>query len=514
MTNPSTAVTPVTNWRRELAEAARVLMWPTLTLVAVLIPGVNWIMVRRSEASDLIQRILFYAVGIGLGLSAAWFVVRLIDACVWRFLERRVKSKMPRLLKDVVAASVFIFAITLIIGMVFKQSVTGLWATSGIISLVVGFALKSMIADVFCGIALNFDQPFKLGQWVKLHPRGMPTMEGAVLEVNWRSTRLRSMGNNLLIVPNSEISTMIVTNYSEPQDKCRFDVPFCLDFQVPPERAIRILMAGARAAAGILETPAPSVNASKVSGRGVEYVVRFWIKPAEMNPEVAYHNVITGILRHLNQAGVTPAYDKQDIFYSEMPTRHLDRRHDRAQLLRRIELFGMLEESELELLSNAIQERRYVVGSAVVRQGEAGSSMFVLVEGLLDVRSDLESGRRDVRLKYLEPGEFFGEMSLLTGEPRTATVTVLTEAIVYEIGKAELNILLSERPEIAVTISRVVAQRRQVLRVMGDLTPEEKAEEERGVADQILRKMRGIFGSLRQSLGMTTRAGEKRDEAA
>jgi len=246
----------------------------------------------------------------------------------------------------------------------------------------------------------------------------------------------------------------------------------------------------------------------------VEYVVRFWIKPAETNPEVAYHHVITGILRHLNQAGVTPAYDKQDIFYSEMPTRHLDGRHDRAQLVRRIELFGMLEENELELLSQSIKERRFAAGSSVVQQGEPGSSMFVLVEGLLDVRSDLDSGRRDVRLKYLEPGEFFGEMSLLTGEPRTATVKALTEVIVYEIGKAELNILLAERPEIAVTIAKVVAQRRQALRTLGDLSSEEKAEEERGMADQILRKMRGIFGSLRQSLGMTTRSEEKRDEAA
>lgn len=493
---------PLSSARGELTQILRVLLWPTLTLIAVLIPGVGWISDRKSEASDLTHRIAFYAVGVGLGLSSAWFVVRVIDVCLWRMLERRAASKIPRLLKDVVAAAVFIFAITLIVGMVFKQSITGLWATSGIISLVLGFALKSLIADVFCGIALNFDQPFKMGQWVKLHPKGLPTVEGSVLEINWRSTRLRSMGNNLLIIPNSEISSMIVTNYSEPQDRCRFDVPLCLDFQVPTERAIRILLAGAKAAPGVLETPMPAVNAVKVNGRGVDYMIRFWIKPAETNPEIACHNVITGILRHLNQAGITPACEKQDVFHAPMPARHLDRRHDKAALLQRIDLFAMLLPGELALLSVAATERTFPIGSPVVRQGDSGDSMFVVVEGLLEVRSDLDSSRRDVRLKFLEPGEFFGEMSLLTGEARTATVSPLTEVVVYEIGNAAMNSLLASRPDVAIAISRSAAQRRQVLNSRETLTPEQQAEQQQGLANQILNRMRGVFTGLRQSLGI------------
>lgn len=498
------ALTP-TSLIDEIVHVLKKLIWPTLTLALILVPGWRWLGERQAEAKDITQRILGYLVGVGLGLSIAWLMVRLIEVVVWRLLELRLRAHVPRLLKDIVAATIFVIAGFMILGLVFKQSVTGIWATSGIVSLVVGFALRNMIADVFCGIALNVDQPFKIGQWIKIHPRGMPPIEGAVLEISWRSTRMRTMGHNLVVVPNSEISTMVVTNYSEPQDKCRFDIPFCLDFEVPPERAVRVLLAGCKAASGVLETPSPTVNASKVSGRGVEYMVRFWMKPAEMNPEVVYHTVITNILRHLHQAGISLAYEKHDIFYAEMPPRQLDRLNDRAALVKRIEIFSTLQQDETERLANRIKERRFRSSAAIVNQGDPGDSMFVLVEGLLEVRSILENGKKQVRVKTLEPGEFFGEMSLLTGEPRAATVAALTDTVVYEIGKEDLELLLASRPEIAVNISQIVAQRRQDLAALEKLSPEEKAVAQQSFAEQILDKMKSVFSSLRHSLGLRQR---------
>ncbi len=489
----------------ELGHVLQKLSWPTITLCIILVPGWSWLFERKAKALDVTQRILFYVIGIALGLSIAWLVVRLIEVFVWRLLELRMRAKIPRLLKDIVAATVFIVAGFSILALVFNQSVTGLWATSGIVSLVVGFALKNMIADVFCGIALNVDQPFKIGQWIKIHPRAMQAFEGAVIEVSWRSTRLRTMNNNYLVIPNSEISAMLITNYSEPEDKCRFDIPFSLDFDVPPERALRVLQAGAKAAWGVLEVPSPTVNACKVSGRGVEYQVRFWSKPAERNPEVVYHSVITTILKHLHQAGISLAYDKQDIYYAEMPPRQLDRVSDRSALVKRIEIFSTLEQEDINRLAGRMTERMFRTSTAIVTQGAPGDSMFVLVEGLLEVRSDVEGGKKQIKVKTIEPGEFFGEMSLLTGEPRSATVVAVTDAVVYEIGKEDLELVLTHKPEIAVNISQIVAQRRQGLAALDKLSAEEKIVAQQGFAEQILNKMKSVFGSLRDSLGLRHR---------
>jgi CRP-like cAMP-binding protein len=229
------------------------------------------------------------------------------------------------------------------------------------------------------------------------------------------------------------------------------------------------------------------------------------MKPAEMNPEVVYHTVITNVLRHLHQAGISLAYEKHDIFYAEMPPRQLDRMNDRAALVQRIEIFSGLQQEETARLAARIKERRFGSGSAIVNQGDPGDSMFVLVEGLLEVRSDLENGRKQVRVKSLEPGEFFGEMSLLTGEPRAATVAALTDTVVYEIGKEDLESLLAHRPEIAVNISQIVAQRRHDLAALEKLTPEEKAVAQHSFAEQILDKMKSVFSSLRHGLGLRPR---------
>ncbi len=488
------------------------LLWPMVTLIVILVLGLPYLIERTADAKKGSELILSGLVWIGFLVTLAWFTVRLIEVVVWRLLERRLQTNIPRLLKDIVAATVFLIAGILIISVVFKQSIAGIWATSGVVSLVVGFALKNMIADVFCGIALNVDRPFKIGQWIRLHPRGTEAVEGLVLEISWRSTRMRTMSNTLLVVPNSEISSMLLTNYSEPETKCRFDVTVCLDFEVPTERALRVLLAGVKGAASPLEVPVPVIAANKVNDRGVEYVVRYWIKPAEVNPEVARHQVITSILNHLHQAGISLAYQKHDMFFAQMPSRQLDRRIDRSALLKRVEIFSALTTEEMSTLAGHMKERRFRMAEAIVSQGEDGDSMYILVEGLLEVRSNVDNGQRQIKVHVIQPGEFFGEMSLLTGEPRSATVVGSTDAIVYEIGKEDLNLLLQSRPEIAVLMSQIIAERRCELREKGKITPQERVVLHQSVADQILDKMKTVFSTLRDTLSFRSRSAPSHTE--
>lgn len=475
------------------------LLWPLILVVAVSILGWSWLDFDEwTQAAPTLESKVIRSI---FGLSLAWMGVRLIDVFLWRFLELRIGTSIPRLLKDSVAAVVFFIAVILIVSVVFQKAVTGIWATSGVLGVVLGFALQSMIADVFCGIAINVDQPFKIGQWIQIHPRGVESMIGCVTEISWRCTRLRSKENTVIVVPNSQISMMILKNLSEPIRNTRFQLEFCLDFGVPTERALRILLAGVTAAEGILSDPRPKARVTRVSERGAVYRVRYWLDPAETSPSKGRNAVTTSILRHLHQAGVTLAYEKHDVFYAEMPSRQLDRLSDRASIVQRIEIFSSLDSAEMDRLANKIHEREFNYGTAIVNQGDAGDSMYVLVEGLLDVRADLDNGQKQVKVKSIEPGEFFGEMSLLTGEPRTATVVAVTGAIVYEIRKEDLEGLLENRPEIAVQISQIVAARRQDLKTIGDLSPEDKVESQQTFADQILDKMKNVFSSLRGGMG-------------
>ena len=471
-------------------------------LLVLLVP---WYMYNQEIVLDQTQQfatqtiaVLKYGFGITIWLALAWFVIRLVDVFFWEgFLAAKLGTRVPRLLKDVFAVLVFFIAVTGIVATVFDQNVTEILALTGALGFVVGLALQSMISDVFQGIALNIDRPFRIGDWVRVHQRGIPPIIGCVQEVNWRSTRLKMTDNTLIVIPNHRIATLMLQNLSLPSERSRFELIFCLDFAVPHERALRILRAGALAAKGPLPNPPPKVRVNGVNNFGVEYKVRYWLLPKEMSPNKGRNAISSSILSHLHQAGLTLAYQKQDIFYAEMPPRHLSFKTDKKSLLSRIELFKDLDESELATLSDSVAQLSFNADDTIVKRGGNGTSMYILVEGLLNVFAPVSADGSEIKVAQITPGLFFGEMSLLTGEERSATVTCQTDAEVYEVTKENVEALLQKRPELAELLSRTVAERKMRNEQVGaDLNNQEKEEQTQSLADQLLGKMKNFFKFL------------------
>ena len=473
------------------------LRWPLLLLLLLLAPTLLWpdLTARLGDTLDSTARVARNGLSAAIWMAGAWLLVRLIDVVVWDgMVAPRLGGKVPGLLKDAVGVSVFALATTGVMALVFDLDVTGFWATSGVVGLVVGFAIQSMIADVFSGIALNVDRPFHIGDWIRLSNRAREIIIGEVVETNWRSTRIRCVDGTTVIVPNGWISRDIVTNLTRPVAESRFEMRFCLDFDVPVERALRILEAGVRSAGGVLKTPAPKVRVIGPTRTGVDYEIRYWLLCSEVSPSKGRHAVASAVLDQLHRAGLTLAYDKHDVYTAEMPTRQLDTRSNRQQIVARVELFADLIESELTTLSQSVREVRMPRGADVVRAGEQGDSMYILVEGLLDVLVDSDGA--EVLVGHIRAGEFFGEMSLLTGEPRSATVRASTEIVAFEVRKTDLEPLLIARTALAHTITEKVAERRlRSQRRLAEAQFQAPSEEEtRSLADQIFGKMRGLFG--------------------
>ena len=469
----------------------------------MVLPALHWENLLSQlgvEVVDNTLKILRYALLSGLWISLAWLCVRLIDLFIWQaIVERHMGEPVPKLLKDVVAVVVFGLAASGILGVVFDFDVTGIWATSGVLTVVIGFAIQSMIADVFSGIALNIDRPFKIGEWVTLHPRGVESITGRVDEINWRSTRIVKTDGNMVVLPNNLVGISMLTNLSRPAEISRFKQRFCLDFDVPTERALRILSAGARSAKGPLTDPMPKARVNGTTKWGVEYEIRYWLNPADVSPAKGRHNVASSVMEHLHQAGISLAHEKLDVFHAPMPPRSLDVESDRTTLIGRVELFSALQNEDLSLLASQMLKRTFTSGSDVVRIDDSGDSMYVLVEGLLQVFVPGSTPAQEMMVAQLIPGQFFGEMSLLTGEPRTATVRAATDAVMYEINKDHLTRLLEQRPEIAEELTRVVAERK--VRTADRKNQQSQATrdsstEAQTLASQLLRKMRGVFSNL------------------
>lgn len=484
------------------ASLLRRLRGPLLVLVLLLAPTAVWpeLFAQLGDTLDSTARVARRVLAAGIWLAGAWLVVRLVDAIVWDGLVApRLGGKVPGLLKDVVAAGIFALALTGVLALVFDLDVTGFWATSGVVGLVLGFALQSMIADVFSGIALNVDRPFQLGDWVRLSNRAREHIIGEVVESNWRSTRLRCVDGTLVVVPNGWIAREIVTNLTRPRVESRFDMRFCLDFDVPVERALRILEAGVRSARGVLADPAPKVRVYGPTRTGVEYEIRYWLRCAETSPSKGRHAVACAVLDQLHRAGLSLAYDKHDVYTAAMPPRQLDIRADREKILHRVELFADLEPEEAHTLAAAMREVRHGRGEDVVRHGEQGDSMYILVEGLMEVwvpSGRVPDAKGPVLVGQIRAGEFFGEMSLLTGEPRSATVRAATEVVAFEVRKTDLEPLLLARPALAGVITAKVAERRlrSQRRLAEADAPPPTAQETQALAAQILGKMRSWLG--------------------
>ena len=412
-------------------------------------------------------RVLFpYALGTSIWLSLAYLLNRILAVTFWDPLSRRVP--VPRLLRDVTALLIYALAVTGIVGVVFGKPIGPFWAASGAGAIVIGFALRNVILDVFIGLAVNFDRPFEIGDCIMM----ANGVTGRVVELNWRTTRLVTAEGNLVVIPNAKLGEMIVTNYSRPSPLSEFELSVFLDFDVPASRALRVLNAAARSAAGkagILENPAPEAKIRGIGLQGVEYKIKFVQDPRRAGtddplkaPSRATHEVWKEVLNQLNRAGFQPATPKQDVFHAARPQRQLltHSLEDRVALLDRVELFHGLTVEERSQLSAQMVERHCHEGDCLINFGDSGDSMFILCEGLLEVRAPLREGEPESRVANLQAGMFFGEMSVLTGEPRSATVRASTDTLVFEISKENLAALILSRLELAEVLAQAVTARK------------------------------------------------------
>jgi CRP-like cAMP-binding protein len=322
-----------------------------------------------------------------------------------------------------------------------------------------------------------------------------------VRDINWRTTHIELQNRTIAVLPNSMVGTVGITNHSAPDPVEREELVVTLDFSVSPQRAMRVLLAAAKAACGggIVEQPEPHVLIKEVSALGTVYAVRYFIHLDQMTQGMARHLVHQSVLAHLSKAGITPAYPKQDLYTAPMPARHLDfhSQADRITLLRNIDLFGQsLAEEELAQLAESMRQRTYNGGQALIRQGDRDHSMFILAEGLVEVMVAMD-GRPELRVARLEPGECFGEMALLTGEPRSATVLAATGVVAFEVTKAHMTALLKARPEIADTVSGLIADRKiGTSKALQSANEVDRQQAARSLAEEILHSIKGFFQSV------------------
>jgi small-conductance mechanosensitive channel/CRP-like cAMP-binding protein len=415
---------------------------------------------------DTIHQVLGHILGIGVFIALAVFLQRITQYVIMDgIVASMLGTPAPRLLSQIATFVIYLLTITIIIGVVFKKDLTVLLAASGAAGIVIGMALQQLILDVFAGLAINLDRAIKMGDSIVVHQVGDDIIEGKVIEISWRTTRVQDRFCNIIIVPNSRLSSSTITNFSQPQEFLETNIVVMFDVEVPTERVIRVLQAAAVEATthfAIPNAPAPAVAVRNLTWEGVEYGV--YIYPNFESRFRARNLLYQCVLRHLRFAGLRPAIHKQE-FLGERP-------HDYKTYLQphithliasigRTEIFQDLTEEELTLMATFATLRQMPVGTLVVQGGEVATVMYLLIEGLLaaESRTRKVGMNKQVASEILSPGTLIGGTAMLSGDTYEATVSCKSLALLCEINHDLLDKLLTLHPAVVHKLSlRVAAQ--------------------------------------------------------
>ncbi|WP_341402946.1 mechanosensitive ion channel family protein [Luteolibacter soli] len=432
-----------------------------------------------------------------LGFS---LVYRLLCSVVLDLAVAKSKGRpVPKILKHLIGIVFIVAAALLSVNVVFSGALPGLLTLSSVIAVVVGLALRPIILDIFSGLSANIDSAFHIGDWIEI-PRssGGNPQSGWVEEINWRTTHLRTRAGNLVVCPNSVLSTAIITNFSQPSRLSRFDMKVKLPPELDPDRGREVLLAAVQATVGVEGGPDPAAKAPDVlitgmEASGVVYWIRYWLDPAAKSSDQATDTVARSVLRHLQLAGI-PLSEKVVLHREERELVGNVTPAARAKLLGRLALFHNVNHGSLDVLAESAALIRFEKGEVLIRQGGEDHEMFLLVEGAVEVLVEVDG--REVFVAPMHAGDYFGEMSLLTGEPRTATIRAATGGAAYRIGRQAITPLLEANPDIMDQLSHNLASRNLRRHAKESAAHDEDHEEKRAsLAKVLLGKMISVFRS-------------------
>lgn len=386
-----------------------------------------------------------------------WLLIKLADVFLWEdFVEKRLARKVPKLLKTILNMFILAIVIIMIVGYVFNQSVTGLVATTGVVGIVLGMGLRSTIESACQGIALSVDRVIQIGDMVTV--RNTFDTPAKVIEITWRSTIFQDANSNLVVVPNTTLCTSVVTNFSRPTHYSSFSV--YISICVPPQfnkRIRRILEAAVNSTSVILNEPPPAILIADIVDASIKYQLQYSIDVSKTSADAAKNELYRSLTKHFAVAGI--GVEVTSYRYHDQAINLLAPAVMAENVLHETTLFSELTQEETQALASQVVVRAVKEGEVLIRQGEPGSSMFVIAEGLFKV--DIEDADRHATIivAKLVPGQYFGEMSLLVGDPRTATITALNESIVYEITKETMQRLFEAHRNLIQILSGKIAER-------------------------------------------------------
>jgi small-conductance mechanosensitive channel/CRP-like cAMP-binding protein len=468
--------------------------WPSVaTPLLVFGPAVGTIVGAWASGAPLL-----FGRESGWPTNVAWGVLVFVGATalfglVRAFLESRIVKeelgfKIPALLLDAARWIFWITMIFVVVGGIWKKTewFNALFTASAVGTVILGLALQETLANFIAGVALLSERTYALGDWVWLGEE-----EGEVVGISRRTTRLLTRQGDILVLPNRQVASNRIRNMSLPTTVHAEFVHLPASRDAPPNRVRLVLRQAIREVSAILADPPPRMRLRRHVPEGAEYEVKFWTTDIAGLPDVR-SDLMIQIWYHFRRAGIEVPYPVQEWRRGPRVERGspADGAFDAARArLATVPFFAAMPDDLLAALARGARFLDYGAGEHVVHQGQPGDDCYVVESGSVAV--DVSEAGSSRQVAVLDPGDLFGEMSLLTGEPRSASVRALDDARLLRLGAESLREVLAKAPELALRLAEAATLRREGLqhaRAALDATVRARVEAEKRRLGEAIRR--------------------------
>jgi len=404
---------------------------------------------------------------------------------LWLFVEIPPRfgffKPLPNVLRDLLFWLVFGIALVVLLKVHGGLDLAGLLTTSAVLTAVLGLALQEPLKDFFAGIKIQIDPPFRRGDWIEIDGMG-----GVVDGMNLMDTRLLSGDNAVVSFPNSKITDDRVKVFAvgEPVGNS-FSVS--LDYQFPPGQAIEFLRSTLRSNLKVLRDPKPFIWLGSYDDFSIRYDIIVFQNEVDARKSLK-SDLLSQIWYALEREGRSFPYPVMELSrWKPLPVPNdpaLLVDNDRLTHLKNAWLFRGLDDRQLEVLVENVRFVRFGPGDIILNQGDEGSILYQVVRGQVEVLVS-SAGQPFVSVAMVGEGTILGEMSLLTDEPRSASLRAVGECMLLEVERRDLQPILNSDPELLERLAAIVADRRAALE---KLSSDQAETREQGILE-IMRKL-------------------------
>lgn len=417
----------------------------------------------------------------------AFLGVRFLSTLIFDFLFRiRRGYEAPTLIRNIFSLVLFTVIFVLIFNKIYSEVNLGaVFTTSAIFGVIIGLALQDTLGNFFAGISLHADRPFQVGDVIVV---GQQHHTGVVEGITWRAIKIRTFQNHVVLVSNSNAAKEAIEVCPRDNLNARL-VFFGTLYTDSPAKTIHVVREAVRDADNVSEKITPIVRVRNLGESSIEWEIKYWLE------DYAKYNDTDALVRQrvwyaLRRSGVSFAFPTRTLHLERKAiSRPVTAEEQIADRLSAVDVFAPLSPDELRQLATATVGHVFAPGETLIRAGDEGSSMFVVHNGRVAVQVADKAGPRTVAV--LSEGNFFGEMALFTGEPRTANVVALEETEVLEIGHSAMKHIFETNPSLAESISWTIAERQAGL-----------AAESEQAAQNSIHETAGLLASIRRFFGL------------